>query len=138
MPLTFLGPQSNLRSRYFRISRLDPIRHAVDRRTRSEDRAFGIGDPLLRGARLGPGNPRPRLFRLPDERAIVNRMGFNNAGAEALADRLRALGPPRIPLGVSVGKSRVTPVASAACERIARVTQSGYPRLVRCSQPFTG
>ena len=60
LPLTFLGPQANLRSRCFRISRLDPIRHAVDRPTRSQDRAFGIGDPLLRGARLGPGNPRPR------------------------------------------------------------------------------
>ena len=60
LPLPFLGPQANLRSRCFSGVRLDPIRHAVDRRTRSQDRAFGIGDPLLRGARLGPGNPRSR------------------------------------------------------------------------------
>jgi dihydroorotate dehydrogenase len=66
-----------------------------------------------------PGNPRPRLFRLPDERAIVNRMGFNNVGAEALAARLRALGPPRVPLGISIGKSRVTPVEDAVEDYLA-------------------
>jgi dihydroorotate dehydrogenase len=60
-----------------------------------------------------PGNPRPRLYRLPASEAVINRMGFNNGGAEALADRLRALGPLRVPLGVSIGKSKVTPVEEA-------------------------
>ncbi|WP_238011450.1 quinone-dependent dihydroorotate dehydrogenase [Dactylosporangium sp. AC04546] len=60
-----------------------------------------------------PGNDRPRLFRLPEHEAIVNRMGFNNAGAEALAARLRALGPLPVPLGISLGKSKVTPLAGA-------------------------
>jgi dihydroorotate dehydrogenase len=60
-----------------------------------------------------PGNPRPRLFRLPASDAIINRMGFNNAGAEALAERLRTLGPLAVPLGVSIGKSMVTPVDEA-------------------------
>ena len=60
-----------------------------------------------------PGNPRPRLFRLPESQAIVNRMGFNNDGAQALADRLAALGPLPVPLGVSIGKSKVTPVDEA-------------------------
>ena len=59
-----------------------------------------------------PGNPRPRLFRLPASNAIVNRMGFNNEGADVLAERLRALDPV-VPIGVSIGKSKVTPVAQA-------------------------
>src|SRR6202000_2019669 len=60
-----------------------------------------------------PGNPRPRLYRLPASGALINRMGFNNAGARALAGRLRELGPRRGPLGISIGKSRVTPVDDA-------------------------
>lgn len=60
-----------------------------------------------------PGNPRPRLFRLPATGAIVNRMGFNNAGAAALAARLRRLGPLSCPLGISLGKSKVTPLSDA-------------------------
>ncbi|TDP97246.1 quinone-dependent dihydroorotate dehydrogenase [Labedaea rhizosphaerae] len=59
-----------------------------------------------------PGNPRPRLFRLPSSQAIVNRMGFNNDGADVLAERLRPL-DPAVPVGVSIGKSKVTPVAQA-------------------------
>lgn len=62
-----------------------------------------------------PGNDRPRLFRYPEHGAIVNRMGFNNDGAEAVAERLKAsrrrMG--RIPLGVNIGKSRVTPLDQA-------------------------
>jgi dihydroorotate dehydrogenase len=58
-----------------------------------------------------PGNARPRAFRYPGEQAVINRMGFNNAGAAALAARLARLpGPGRrpIPLGVNLGKSKVT------------------------------
>jgi dihydroorotate dehydrogenase len=60
-----------------------------------------------------PGNPRPRLFRLPADRALVNRMGFNNAGAAAVAARLRRR-PPEGLLGINLGKSRVTPLEEAA------------------------
>jgi len=63
-----------------------------------------------------PGNPRPRLFRLPADRAIVNRMGFNNDGAEVVARRLaawRAGGGSTI-LGVNIGKTKVVPEAEAA------------------------
>ncbi|HEY1575106.1 MAG TPA: quinone-dependent dihydroorotate dehydrogenase [Pseudonocardiaceae bacterium] len=60
-----------------------------------------------------PGNPRPRLYRLPASGALINRMGFNNAGARALAGRLREHGPRTVPLGISIGKSRVTPVDDA-------------------------
>ena len=66
-----------------------------------------------------PGNDRPRLFRDPDRRAIVNRMGFNNAGAEALAQRLAAGGRSAAPLGISLGKSKVTPLDSAVDDYLA-------------------
>jgi dihydroorotate dehydrogenase len=63
--------------------------------------------------RAQPGNPRPRIFRLPASQALINRMGFNNAGAEALAARLGRLARPAVPIGASIGKSRITPVDEA-------------------------
>lgn len=62
-----------------------------------------------------PGNERPRLFRLVDDRALVNRMGFNNGGADAAVGRLSRLArrSHRPVLGVNIGKSRVTPVEDA-------------------------
>ena len=64
-----------------------------------------------------PGNPQPRMFRLPADRAALNRMGFNNQGAAALSERLRALWPEGnypIPIGINLGKSKVTPLEEAA------------------------
>ena len=67
-----------------------------------------------------PGNPRPRLFRLAEDKAALNRMGFNNQGAAAMAARLEALGDPNsqflIPLGINLGKSKITPLESAAAD----------------------
>ena len=65
-----------------------------------------------------PGNPRPRLFRLAEEQAALNRMGFNNDGAQALLktlDRQRLDPPGRRPavLGINVGKSKITPLEQA-------------------------
>jgi dihydroorotate dehydrogenase len=60
-----------------------------------------------------PGNPRPRLFRLPSDEALINRMGFNNEGAAAVARRLAALPPVRVPIGISLGKSKITPLEAA-------------------------
>jgi dihydroorotate dehydrogenase len=70
-----------------------------------------------------PGNDRPRMFRLRGSSAIVNRMGFNNAGAVALARRLQATGPLPVPLGISLGKSRVTPLAQAVEDYVASFKQ---------------
>src|ERR1700730_3499541 len=68
-------------------------------------------------AQAQPGNPRPRIFRYPKERALINRLGFNNDGAEVIANRLAHLrergGWPGIPVGVNIGKSRVTPMEHA-------------------------
>lgn len=73
-----------------------------------------------------PGNPRPRLFRLPTHEALINRMGFNNAGAAALAQRL-ADTPVAIPVGVSIGKSKVTPLEQAIDD---------YRESFRCLFPY--
>jgi dihydroorotate dehydrogenase len=64
-----------------------------------------------------PGNPQPRLFRLPSDRAALNRMGFNNQGAAALSARLALLWPDNhypVPIGINLGKSKITPLAEAA------------------------
>lgn len=60
------------------------------------------------------GNPRPRLFRLPEDQALINRMGFPNAGAEALACRLTHGRPPGVVIGVNIGKGADTPLERAA------------------------
>src|SRR6266550_1746019 len=59
-----------------------------------------------------PGNKRPRLFRLPADEALINRAGFNNQGAKAFAKRVAAKRPDCI-LGVSIGKSKITPMEEA-------------------------
>lgn len=65
-----------------------------------------------------PGNPRPRLFRLPQDRAVVNRMGFNNDGAEAVAGRLARRGRPEggPVLGINIGKTKVVPAEHAIAD----------------------
>ena len=68
-----------------------------------------------------PGNPAPRLFRIPESRALVNRMGFNNHGIEAMAARLRALGTRPGPVGVNLGKNKDTPLERAAEDYLAGV-----------------
>ena len=59
------------------------------------------------------GNPRPRMARLPDDRALVNRMGFNNAGAQAAAARLARARDPGVVVGVNIGKTKVAEDAAA-------------------------
>ncbi len=66
-----------------------------------------------------PGNPRPRLFRLVEHRAIVNRMGFNNPGAELVARRLARLPRQPGPVGVNVGRNKDTPNERAADDYVA-------------------
>lgn len=64
-----------------------------------------------------PGNPQPRVFRYPAQEAVINRMGFNNEGSEAIAARLArqpGRGARRIPLGVNLGKSKATDIEKAA------------------------
>jgi dihydroorotate dehydrogenase len=74
---------------------------------------FGFVEVGTVTAEPQPGNPKPRLFRLVESEAVINRMGFNNEGSAALADRLHAYGQLGYPLGISIGKSKVTPLAEA-------------------------
>jgi dihydroorotate dehydrogenase len=64
-----------------------------------------------------PGNPKPRLYRLPRDCALINRLGFNNEGAAAIAARLRSLsnrgGLPGIPLGINIGRSKIVETKDA-------------------------
>jgi dihydroorotate dehydrogenase len=82
--------------------------------------ALGFGFSELGGVtwHAQPGNPAPRMFRAVTDEALINRMGFNNPGAEALARKLadwRALGRwPAHPVGINLGKSKVTPLEQAA------------------------
>jgi dihydroorotate dehydrogenase len=68
-------------------------------------------------AKAQPGNPKPRIFRLPEQQALINRLGFNNDGADAIAQRLAALREsgrwPAVPVGINIGKSRATPLEQA-------------------------
>lgn len=73
-----------------------------------------------------PGNPRPRLFRLPSDQALINRMGFNNEGADAIAKRLARQPESPVPLGISLGKSRATPLEDAVSDYLASLDQL-YP-----------
>jgi dihydroorotate dehydrogenase len=68
--------------------------------------------------RAQPGNPRPRLFRLPLDRALINRLGFNNHGAQAVAEHLAKQRPDCI-LGINIGKSRMVPVEDAIPDYVA-------------------
>ncbi|HEY7272073.1 MAG TPA: quinone-dependent dihydroorotate dehydrogenase [Actinoplanes sp.] len=83
---------------------------------------FGFVEAGTVTARAQPGNPAPRLFRLRDSTAVINRMGFNNAGAAALAARLEALGPLEVPLGISLGKSKATPLEEAVDDYLTSYT----------------
>ena len=79
---------------------------------------FGFVEVGTVTARPQPGNPKPRMFRFPAERALVNRMGFNNAGAAALASRLRALRGKRPIVGVNIGKTKVVPEDEAIADYV--------------------
>ena len=72
-------------------------------------------------ARPQPGNPKPRMFRFPSERALVNRMGFNNHGAAALSARLRALRARpgfRPVIGVNIGKTKAVAEEDAVADYV--------------------
>ncbi len=86
---------------------------------------FGFVEAGTVTAHPQPGNESPRLFRLAGSGAIINRMGFNNDGAAALADRVTTLGGRGsigVPLGISLGKSKVTPIDDAVGDYLAALS----------------
>jgi dihydroorotate dehydrogenase len=86
------------------------------------------------------GNPQPRIFRLPEDQALINRMGFPNAGAAALLHRLRRGRPKEIVLGINIGKGRDTPLEEAARDYLS-LLRTFYPYgdylVVNVSSPNT-
>lgn len=86
------------------------------------------------------GNELPRLFRLPPDEALINRMGFNNEGADAMAERLSKLPPQSIPIAVNIGKNKLTPNEQAA-DDYRQCLQRLYPYgdffVVNISSPNT-
>src|SRR5438094_4732199 len=78
---------------------------------------FGFVEIGTVTAMAQPGNPKPRMFRLPAQQAVINRLGFNNDGADVIAKRLRGLRQsqrwPAVPVGINIGKSRTTPLEKA-------------------------
>ncbi len=73
-----------------------------------------------------PGNPKPRMFRYPAEEAVINRMGFNNDGADKVAKRLArqtSSRAHRIPLGINLGKSKAAPLDKAVADYLASFTK---------------
>ena len=71
-------------------------------------------------AKAQPGNPKPRIFRFPEQNALINRLGFNNDGADAIARRLSKLQRtgrwPEVPVGINIGKSTSTPLSEAIAD----------------------
>jgi dihydroorotate dehydrogenase len=87
-----------------------------------------------------PGNPRPRLFRLPEDGALINRMGFNNEGADRIGARLDDADLPDAPVGINIGKSKSTPLDEAVddyCYTYDRVADAGDYFVVNVSSPNT-
>ncbi len=80
---------------------------------------FGFVEVGTVTARAQPGNPRPRMFRLTADRALVNRMGFNNEGAAAAAARLRRRARGALVVGVNIGKTKVVTEDGAAADYAA-------------------
>jgi dihydroorotate dehydrogenase len=88
---------------------------------------FGFVEVGTVTPRPQPGNPRPRLFRLPDDRAIINRFGFNSLGAAEVARNLAATWPVTPRVGVNLGRNRQTPNEQAADD---------YMRTVEVLHPY--
>jgi dihydroorotate dehydrogenase len=89
-----------------------------------------------------PGNDKPRLFRLPQDRAALNRMGFNNLGSAAMAELLqqRQQGDFTIPIGINLGKSKITELADAANDYLGsfqRLKDLGDYFVINVSSPNT-
>ena len=90
------------------------------------------------------GNPRPRIFRVPEQNALINRLGFNNEGVEKIALRLehllRSSAWPKIPVGINIGKSKIVPLEEAAADYVRsfqRLQRLGDYFVLNVSSPNT-
>jgi dihydroorotate dehydrogenase len=105
---------------------------------------FGFVEAGTVTAKAQIGNPRPRIFRYPEHQALINRLGFNNEGADIIANRLRQLREsgrwPAIPIGLNIGKSKITPIDQAPAdylESFRRLRNFGDYFVLNISSPNT-
>ena len=105
---------------------------------------FGFAEIGSVTAHAQPGNPQPRMFRLPEDEAIINRMGFNNHGSSLVAQTLgrwqRSHGQSAVPLGINLGKSKITSLEDAPGDyllSLARLWEYGDYFVVNVSSPNT-
>ena len=105
---------------------------------------FGFIEAGTVTARAQPGNLKPRIFRFPQQKALLNRLGFNNDGADAVAQRLALLKKsglwPDIPVGINIGKSKVTPIEEATADYLLsfeRLQHYGDYFVLNVSSPNT-
>ena len=106
---------------------------------------FGFVEIGTVTARPQPGNPKPRIFRFPEQHALINRLGFNNDGADTIADRLiklreRGMWPANCRVGINIGKSRTTPLEKATDDYLysfRRLNSLGDYVAINVSSPNT-
>ncbi len=105
---------------------------------------FGFAEIGTVTARGQPGNPKPRIFRVPEVQGIINRLGFNNDGCDEMASRLQHLRQsgrwPAIPVGINLGKSKVTPIEEATADYLLsfeRLQHFGDYFVLNVSSPNT-
>jgi dihydroorotate dehydrogenase len=105
---------------------------------------FGFVEVGTITAQPQPGNPRPRIFRIPELEALINRLGFNNEGAMRISERLEALRAsrhrPEIPIGINIGKTKIVPLEQAAADYVEcfrRFKEIGDYFVLNVSSPNT-
>ena len=105
---------------------------------------FGFAELGTVTARAQQGNPKPRVFRVPEAGALINRLGFNNDGCDAVAARLQrareAQKWPHIPIGINLGKSKLTAVEEATADYLLsfeRLKNFGDYFVLNVSSPNT-
>ena len=105
---------------------------------------FGFAEAGTITARPQRGNPKPRLFRVPEAEALINRLGFNNDGCDMVAARLHRLRDsgrwPQIPIGINLGKSMLTPLEEATADYLLsfeRLRMLGDYFVLNVSSPNT-
>jgi dihydroorotate dehydrogenase len=105
---------------------------------------FGFTEAGTITAQGQPGNPRPRIFRLPEMEGLINRLGFNNDGADVVASRLEQLRAtnrwPSHPVGINIGKTKIIPIESATEDYVSsfrRLKDLGDYFVLNVSSPNT-
>ncbi|MCU6707626.1 quinone-dependent dihydroorotate dehydrogenase [Paenibacillus sp. J5C_2022] len=141
-----VNPIPQLSTELFGISFPHPVGLAagLDKNGKATDGFSSIGFGFMEVGTVTPkgqpGNELPRLFRLPPDQALINRMGFNNEGAAAMENSLKSRKVHRIPIAVNIGKNKVTPNEEAhkdyqSC--IQSLYESGDFFVVNISSPNT-